>query len=536
MCVISAGGCSGDESAESDPSTTDPGRRGEGGTGGDGDGGPSSTSDGSTQDPGATHFATTALEWSVPPLGGDQGFYNLQGTFKLAERWVTVDLTGDGLPDIVSPGSNDPKLGATWGTSGSHYWKVFKNTGSQFEAASTTWLTPQDASIRTNGFDAVNTIPGGGSGVHTWNTFDVTGDGRPDLVVTGQYDGTAISAFGTAGARSWRVLANNGVGFDAPITWSIPDGGEGAARGFHQREFDNRDQSADLVEAWTTLDMDGDKRADLVVTGRGVGTGGVAVWGSAGSHFWKVYKNNGAGFEKAATNWPVPEGGLGETRGYWGIDDINAAPGLETWVTADVTGDGRPDLVSTGQAVASLGGAAWGSGGARSWKVFVNTGSGFATTPTTWTIPDTTASADRGFWLYSTAVTNVTGDSWATVDMTGDGRADLVVVATSVNGARTQFGAAGARHWKVYKNSGTGFETTPITWTSPDQGFDPKTGYNGLAYFPGTIDGEKWSTFDINNDKVPDLVVTGLADPADHIAKAWGAAGAHFWKVFPGAR
>lgn len=82
----------------------------------------------------------------------------------------------------------------------------------------------------------------------------------------------------------------------------------------------------------------------------------------------------GTAFEPRSAQWSIPDGGLDDARGFWGIADINGDMDEQTWSTLGIDGDGRLDLVVTARGVSSAGGAtAWGSAGARHWRVFVGT-------------------------------------------------------------------------------------------------------------------------------------------------------------------
>jgi len=58
--------------------------------------------------------------------------------------------------------------------------------------------------------------------------------------------------------------------------------------------------------------------------------------------------------------------------------------------------------------------------------VYRNMGKGFATTPTSWTVP--TLDTAEGFYLTSGSSSSG-GVDWATMDLNGDGRLDLVQTA-----------------------------------------------------------------------------------------------------------
>ena len=89
-------------------------------------------------------------------------------------------------------------------------------------------------------------------------TTDLTGDGLPDLVIT-NIDGNPILG---GGNQYWWIYPNTGSGFGERSTWALPEGGD-AIDGFYAlggSEWEMGDQS------WSTVDLDGDHRLDLVIT------------------------------------------------------------------------------------------------------------------------------------------------------------------------------------------------------------------------------------------------------------------------------
>ena len=77
-------------------------------------------------------------------------------------------------------------------------------------------------------------VPGNGlsQGVFTaaiadgryWDTFDINGDGKPDLVITSDTTKGA-QVWDAAGAPYWKVHLNTGTTFAAATKWSVPQTG-----------------------------------------------------------------------------------------------------------------------------------------------------------------------------------------------------------------------------------------------------------------------------------------------------------------------
>jgi hypothetical protein len=234
--------------------------------------------------------------------------------------------------------------------------------------------------------------------------------------------------WGGDSAPFWKVHLNTGSGFASTAAhWAVPS--MGTANGL----------SSVSANVWSTFDMNGDEKPDLVYTSDVNGdSSNPTVWGGDSAAHWKVYTNTGSGFATAAVNWTVPS--LGAPTGYW-------LTGTSFWSTFDIDGDGRSDLVTTGDHSKSASmPPVWGGDGAAYWKVYLNTGSGFASTAAQWGVP----SIGTALGLSSVSKT-----LWSTFDLNGDGRPDLVYTsdANGDSSNPTVWGGDSAAHWKVYAGS-----------------------------------------------------------------------------------
>jgi len=280
------------------------------------------------------------------------------------------------------------------------------------------------------------------------NTLDMNNDGLPDLVHT--YNG---GYFGTPGNYYWKVYLNTGSGFSSSATnWSTPDTFTNTSSTYH-----------------TTMDMNNDGLPDLVHAYSG------GYFGTSGNYYWKVYLNTGSGFSSSATNWSTPD------------TFVNTSSTYHT--TMDMNHDGLPDLVHT------YDGGYFGTSGNYYWKVYLNTGSGFSSSATNWSTPDT--------------FINAYGTYHSTIDMNNDGLPDLV---HTYNGG--YFGTSGNYYWKIYLNTGSGFSSAATNWSTPGT----------VGVFHNTS-GTYHTTMDMNNDGLPDLVHSYYGD-------YFGTSGNYYWKVY----
>jgi hypothetical protein len=239
-------------------------------------------------------FAAEPILWGTPDGGSsDYGFNQVAGGQYDSgfNFYATLDLTGDGKPDLVVTALS----GSQFGQLGNRHWQVYENTGSGFAAEPIHWGTPDGGSSHY-GFEQV----AGGqwdSGFNFYTTLDLTGDGRPDLVVTA----LSGSQFGQPGNRYWQVYENTGSGFAVePIYWGTLDGGS-SHYGFDQVAGGQWDSGYNY---YSTLDLTGDARPDLVIAGLSG-----SQFGQPGNRYWQVYENTGSGFAAEPIYWGTPDGG-----------------------------------------------------------------------------------------------------------------------------------------------------------------------------------------------------------------------------------
>ncbi len=458
------------------------------GAGGD-DGGGADSGVPSTVDP-SNQFTTESEEFAVPESGLTEGFAQTVSSTSY-RYWTTMDLDGDRQIDIVQTGATDLTQSA-WDAAGSPYWKVFHGGGARWADSAIQWKVPPSGT--TAGFYAANVV---GSG--EWRTFDMTGDGKPDLVQTS--DPETGYVWDQAGKPYWKVYANDGEGgFEKPArTWAVPD--SGTSYGFNATAYSSS------YYQWVTVDVDGDRRPDLVQTADPA-TG--YVWDASGSPHWKVFSNTGDGFDRHALIWSVPDSGT--TSGFYAATSISTA----RWRLMDLDDDGHPDLVQTSDPST---GYVWDAAGEPYWKVFSGESDGFAGAPGKWSVPDSGMS--DGFFDATSATSS---QYWSVVDIDGDRDLDLVQTGDVSHSYRV-WDASGDPYWKVYRNEGSGFSSELHRWPVPKSGTD-----EGFYMVDGAAGYTTWALLDADADGHPDLVQT--EDPST--GYVWDATGSPYWKVFRG--
>lgn len=441
-------------------------------------------------------YASTAVAWALPAGGRIvTGSGRLASFDALAyagsaytgnQGWTVKDMNGDARPDLVvltqGNGTYNEAIGLG---STNRSWLVYLNTGTGFATTALTWSLPAGGYVDGAGhvysylsltFDNGSVIGGG----QAWFVLDMNGDSKPDLVTpTENY--LVFGPNTNAGGRYWKVYLNTGTGYAAAATtWPLPPGGfvfstGGIGGSTYYASFNgttHRESNGSNTgnQEWDLLDMNGDNRPDLAVPTEADGTY-LEPFGTGTARYWKVYLNNGSGFSTTATNWALPAGGgisVSTGRQYsfnWFSGEGSGLIGNQTWAVRDLDGDRKPDLVVLREGTGTYDDV-FGTGSTRYWKVYLNTGTGYATTTTTWSLPAggylTTAHNYSFASLAAASYSGIAGSqTWAVLDINGDAKSDLVVLTERNSAYDEPFGTGTGRYWKAYLNSATGLATRP---------------------------------------------------------------------------
>ncbi len=239
-------------------------------------------------------FSSTSAQWKVPTLQGASGHgvyatSNSQVSFRDNERWEIMDLNGDGRPDLVSPSKyTDTAEVYGYGTAATH-WRVWLNTGDRFASASTQWKVPTLQGASGHGVHVTSNSQVSFRDNERWETMDLNGDGRPDLVSPSKYTDTVeVYGYGTA-ATHWRVWLNTGNRFSSmPAQWSVPTLQGASGHGVYATS--NSQASFRDNERWEIMDLNGDGRPDLVSPSKYTDTAEVYGYGTMET-YWRVWLN-----------------------------------------------------------------------------------------------------------------------------------------------------------------------------------------------------------------------------------------------------
>jgi RHS repeat-associated protein len=298
----------------------------------------------------------------------------------------------------------------------------------------------------------------------TRDFLDLNGDGRPDLVRTGNWTNTN---------KRWQVHFNRGPTavpmFDTTATnWPAPIGCIEKRTKLIAPELN---QAASWTK-WALFDMDGDGRPDLVD-----GTSTLS------NSRWTVYLNLGNGFATVATPWDIPSCNSLESAGFYGCTDAlrsgNTEPGND-WTyrdTLDLNGDGRPEHIVTRH-----------GGLADTWVVWRNAGYNSATGRGTF-FPPEFIPAPHPYIRNGGPDTDHQTIKSDLFDLNGDGLPDKV--------------AAKDGHWDVWYGNGRFFEPV-VQWTAPNGTAQPY-----LRQWDDQLGEYLYDILDVNADGLPDFVNAG---------------------------
>ena len=293
------------------------------------------------------------------------------GQASTAIGWLTADLNGDGKTEIVQLFDNGGRLGMN----------VYGSDGAGGYTATFT-----------------STNMGQGAGAVSWLTADLSGDGKADI----------IQLWDNGGRLGMIVYGSDGAG-GYPATFATGDMGQASA-----------------AIGWLTADLNGDGKAEIVQLVNNGGRLGMNVYGSDGA----------GGYTATFTSTNMGQGA-----------------GAVSWLTADLSGDGKADIIQL-----------WDNGGRLGMIVYGSDGAGG--------YPATFATGDMG--QASAAI------SWLTADLNGDGKAEIVQLVN--NGGRLGM--------NVYGSDGAGGYTATFTSTNMGQG-------------AGAV---SWLTADLSGDGKADII------------------------------
>ncbi|MGE0568178.1 MAG: T9SS type A sorting domain-containing protein [Bacteroidia bacterium] len=378
-----------------------------------------------------------------------------------------------------------------------------------------------------------------------WSLIDINGDGKTDLVITCQGDGTYRDCFSPGANPYWKVYLNNGVGFSSSATnWPLPpnSGKFLSAHDYGFNEISYAGSTSQWDQGWSTMDINGDNKPDLVIVCEGTGTYR-ECYSPGANPYWKVYLNTGTGFSSSATNWTLPPYTGTFLSGHeYGVNAIASAgtPAQfnQGWSTMDINGDNKPDLVVVCEGTGTYK-ECFSPGANPYWKVFLNNGSGFSTTATNWATPPNAgkwlSGHDYGFnGIADAGSANISDQGWSLIDMDGDKKPEMVILCEGTGTYKDCFSPTSNSYWKVHQNTGTGFSSSATNWNLPNGGkilSGHTYGFNEIGY-NGTYDpnNQGWTVSDIDGDGKTDLIITSQGNGT--YKDCFSPGSNPYWKVF----
>jgi len=399
----------------------------------DGGGNGSGPGPGTPREPAATAcgFPETPVSFTLPAISGlpAGALTSVSGAATCIGgtpfRYDLRDMDGDQQPDLVVETACDDT------TIGLDAWNVYTNTGAGFESTPKRFALP---SPRLDPTCAKTTLA------------DVDGDLKPDLIVT------SLCTDASVGTTRWLVYLNGAAGVGAQQPFALPPGfGAGAFASIGPAPA----ACAAGQPGYAFFDLDGDRRADLVVTS-------ACDNPQIGTTAWRVYLGSGAGVAAAPILFPlpptpsVPVGTYGSAHG--GGAGCTAKPPAPVYSIVDIDGDFRPDLVLTQDCTDT-------AVGSTRWSLFRNEGTGFAATAAPLALPVLPGVPSLGAFAALGAQPVCSGANqglgFTTLDVNGNLRPDLLVTR-ACNDSTT-----GVTHWLLFRDEDGGFASTAAALSLP---------------------------------------------------------------------
>ena len=462
-------------------------------------------------------FDSVGTPWALPPYPSLAGYAGMGGFIagsancsNGAPEYWPMDIDGDGFEDFVvveSPCDD--------GVTGYTEWKVYLGSASGFAQTATPWILPP--------YPALDNYPIMGE---IGEATAICDDGRPEYGLL-EMDGDGFLDFvvfespcddGVTGYTEWKVYSGSASGFAQVATsWSLPPYpslGSGPSMGGLQELIPD---CGDGVPEYTVRDMDGDGFVDFVVVETPCNDG------VTGYTEWQVYLGSASGFAQSATSWalpPYPSTGFFSAMGAFSWPQTDCFSGVPAYAPRDLDGDGYEDFVVTESPCDD------GVIGYTEWKVYLGSASGFAQTPSSWTLPPYPSLGgypSMGDIVESSPVCTDGVPEFNILNMDDDRFQDFLVVESPCDDGMT-----GYTEWKVYQGGPSGFAQTPLSWTLPSYpslGGSPNMGELLGASTNCTDGAPEYSVLDINGNGVQDFVV--VESPCDD-----GVTGYSEWTVY----
>lgn len=237
---------------------------------------------------------------------------------------------------------------------------------------------------------------------------------------------------------------------------------------------------------WSFVDVTGDQRDDIVMVRSPCGDV------EPGLSSWTVHPAGDTAYGEAIT-WSLPpdlpEGALRAAVNPGGCAETSRP----RWAIRDLTGDGLADLVITQDCADDS------EVGTIRWRLFENTGSGFAA-GTDFSLPSGYATGALDDF---SSIPNCSAGrpGYSLIDTDADGDEDLVVTSSPCIDDDP-----GITHWTVHENTGSGFSDTTTAFTLPSY---PAGTFVSPGHTGSCADGiPRWNALDVDGDGWLDAVVT----------------------------
>lgn len=394
--------------------------------------------------------------------------------------WL-YDLTGDDLPDLVELQDCDDE------TVGVDAWRVWAGTGDGF-APAVDWALPSGSPAGTF-MDTARMSTDCDAGYPAWFVDELTGDGIPDLVVTGSCTDA------TLGDTEWAVYPGGAAGFGAETRWALPTiAGTGA---WVTPRVESECGAGSNLPAWGVSDLDGDGDKDIVVTAS-------CVAAEVGVLRWDLYRADHTTFAAAAA-WAIPSevganvlgratNQCGEGRPAYFLTDLDPLPGPELVVPLACTAIGSD------------------------WTIYPNGAHGFGEPQrfsAPYGVPPSLNSPE-----HDEASCTTSTPAWFLGDLDGDDRADLTITASCAESA------VGEAWWAYAPGSADGlrpFSSIELPAGYSAGTFETTHGTEGSC--AGAGNRPAWLRRDLDGDGASELIVTSSCTD--------DAVGASAWLVYP---
>lgn len=174
-------------------------------------------------------FSMSSINWAIPNGGEATSTTNHRFRYTAhqaftsdangSQSYMVTDIDGDSKVDLLVYNEVQGGVLTVFSPASNPYWQVFLGTGSGFSMSSINWAIPNGGEVTSTTnhrfrYTAHQAFTSDANGSQSYSIMDMNGDGKVDLLVYNEVQGSVLKVFSPASNPYWMVYLNtSSVGF-----------------------------------------------------------------------------------------------------------------------------------------------------------------------------------------------------------------------------------------------------------------------------------------------------------------------------------